>query len=80
MSDIAGEVTVYLIPETDREPHEYIARYFKQMFCQGLFDWCTDESFWPADSSLLAFRMFFDVQVASVVMDLADRTLVRQNG
>jgi hypothetical protein len=79
LDELRSEATAYLIPDTDSEQDKYLKRHFKPMLYQELFAWCMEESFWPTDLSFRTFQDFFDVQVASIVFDLANGPVVKDD-
>ena len=80
LDELNAESTVYLLPETDDDPMEQVSRHFESMFVEELFAWCQDDAYWPKDLSLKTFRLFFDVQIASMVFDLGKDALIKEGG
>jgi hypothetical protein len=62
--------TVYLIPEMDFGPEEWLRENYLSMFEEELYAWHTRESDWPKDRSFEAFRRFFKVRFHSMVLDM----------
>ena len=70
LQSLQREATVYLLSEPDSDMEKRLQRYYKTIFAEKLFGWCTDETYWPKDLSYCIFRKFFKVQLASMVFDL----------
>ena len=49
---------------------------WRVLFDSILFDWITDESMWPQNRTLKMFRDWFDIEVHSMVWDLASEPLL----
>jgi len=62
--------TVYLIPEMDFGPEEWLRGNYLPMFEEELYAWHTDKSDWPEDRSFEAFSRFFKVRFRSMVLDM----------
>jgi hypothetical protein len=73
------EGTVYLIPEMDFGPEAWLRRNYATMFEHELWAWCTDETFWPEDRSLKAFKRFFKVRFHSMVLDMGEEPIARDS-
>jgi len=63
------QTTVYLIPEMDFGPEEWLRENYLPMFEEELYAWHTRESDWPEDRSFEAFSRFFKVRFHSMVLD-----------
>jgi len=70
LEDLGEEGTVYLIPETDADPENWLRRNYVPMFEHELDAWYRDQAFWPKDRSFKAFKKFFRVRFCSMVLDL----------
>jgi hypothetical protein len=68
--ELCEEGIVYLIPETDADPDNWLRRHFLAMFEPELDAWYTDQAYWPKDRSFKAFKKFFKIRFCSMVMDL----------
>ena len=79
LDDLKEDVTVYLVPETDEEPEKILKRNYEAMFVNELFAWCTDEAFWPKDRSFKVFKEFFNARFCSMVLDMADEPIGRDD-
>ncbi len=75
LEDLNDEPTVYLIPEQDGRPDDWLRRHFQKLFEEELESWCTDESLWPKDRSYAVFRQFFDVRFSSLVVDMTSEPI-----
>jgi hypothetical protein len=69
--------SAFLLPEfeLEEELQEWVEENFSWLFEFQLSAWTTDESVWPTDRSLAAFRSWFRVEVHSVVVDASDEDL-----
>jgi hypothetical protein len=67
--------TVYLIPEPEAGPEKWLAKNYRAIFENELEAWYQDESAWPQDRSLKAFKTFFDVRFCSMVLDMGKEPL-----
>lgn len=79
LSDLQEDANAYLIPvcESADEIWSVIESRYQQIFAAELADWCEDETLWPELNSE-TFTEWFDVQLASVVTDLAEENLMRE--
>ena len=77
LSTLQREGTVYLIPEcgSDQEAKDYLGTHFHAIFENQLIGWYQAEEDWPEKRTLPMFWTWFDVEVDSEVMDLADEAL-----
>ena len=71
--------TVYLIPETNAEPDNWLRRNYAAMFEHELDAWYTDDAFWPEDRSFKTFQKFFEVRFCSMVFDMGNGRIVRED-
>jgi len=80
MDDLQKEPTVYLIPEfdSDEEAAELVKAGYEILFENVLLDWYTDESLWPKNRTYEMFCRWFDYSVYSIVLDLVDAPLIRE--
>jgi primase-polymerase (primpol)-like protein len=51
----------------------------REIFCEQLAGWFTDERTWPADRSFDVFSRWFDHQHHSVLIDLCDELLIDES-
>ncbi len=66
------EYTVYLVRdvENDAEVRAALKRPYSEIFEQELASWHLDENAWPKKRDWRTFRQWFEVRVASLVLDL----------
>ncbi len=71
VDELQNDCLVILIPEytTNEDAKEYINELYEDIFEQELFDWCTDESWWPKERTQEMFWQWFNVEFHSVVID-----------
>lgn len=69
---------VYLLPGVDYEDDawELVRDYAEEIFEHELRGWLTDPGTWPADRGPDEFRRWFDVEVHTGILDLADGPLM----
>lgn len=67
------DCNAYLIPvvESDEDERRVIRRYHKRLFENELTGWLTNKSQWPKRRGLETFLTWFEVEIHSVVTDLA---------
>jgi hypothetical protein len=70
LEELGEEGTVYLIPETDADPENWLRRNYVAIFENELDAWYRDRAFWPKDRSFKAFKNFFRMRFCSMVLDL----------
>ena len=70
LEELGEEGTVYLIPETDADPENWLRRNYVPIFENELDAWYRDRAFWPKDRYFKAFKKFFRMRFCSMVMDL----------
>lgn len=78
LAKIQKDPTAYLLPESRAEPDQIVRRHYKALFEQELESWYTDPDLWPKDRSFKTFKQFFAVQVSTMVFDLGDGTIERE--
>ncbi len=73
LDEINRDCTTYLVPEygTQDELSRIIKDSFKKIFELELESWWLKTSDWPDTSDYDLFRKWFDVEVHSLVLDLA---------
>jgi hypothetical protein len=69
------ESTVFLVPETNTEPENWLKRNCKPILEHELEAWYTDENYWPEKLTYKLFKEFFNIRVSSMVMDLGKETV-----
>jgi hypothetical protein len=68
------EYTIYLVEELDLDldPGPALQRHHSSIFEQELAGWHRDPSAWPQNRNLRTFLDWFDVEMHSMVVDLAE--------
>jgi hypothetical protein len=77
LKELRDEGTVYLIPETDAMPENWLKRNYKIMFEHELKAWYTDEDYWPKPRSFKIFKMFFNIRFSSIILDMGKGSIDR---
>ena len=74
LEDLRHDCTALLIPDFEDEMSalEYVYDCYEDLFEMELDAWYTDESLWPADRTLDMFQDWFDIEIHSMVTDLAE--------
>lgn len=74
LGDLRHDCTALLIPDFDDEADAlgYIYASFEELFEMELDAWYNDESLWPADRTLEMFEEWFDIEIHSMVTDMAE--------
>ncbi len=70
----------YLFPHWDahEEREELLAEVYDFLFDQELFGWHRDARAFPRNRTLMGFREWFDVEFHSVVVDLVEGDIVKE--
>ena len=78
LDDLRKDCLTLLIPEYDdnEKAMRYIERNCKSIFEMRLSGWHNDPGTWP-DRTLSVFRKWFDVEIHSMIYDMAERGIVR---
>ena len=81
MSEVNEDNTVYPLPdfENDKEQDEILSHVFGLIFEEQLMGWSQDDRDWPSDRSFAVFKEWFDVEFHSLVLDLVDEPLMRED-
>jgi len=68
------EYTIYLVEEMSHDlgPQPALRKHYSSIFVQELAGWHRDKSAWPPKRDLKTFNQWFDVEVHSLVVDLAN--------
>lgn len=66
--------SAFLLPELELEEdvHEWIEENFDWIFELQLSNWTEDEALWPTPRDLKTFRAWFNVEIHSLVVDVAE--------
>lgn len=69
-----------LIPEygENEKALRYIERDCKWIFEMQLAGWYNDEAVWPEKRTLSVFRKWFDVEIHSLIYDVVEKGIVRE--
>jgi hypothetical protein len=80
LEDLRREPTVYLLPESENEEEvrECLKEMCGQIFEEQLDGWYRAPSSWPSRRDLDAFDRWFEWSSHSVVVDLCDDLLLRE--
>ena len=80
LEDLRREPTVYLLPqcESEEEARQCLQEVCSQIFEEQLDGWYRVPSSWPTRRDLNAFGHWFEWSFHSVVVDLADDPLLRE--
>lgn len=68
---------VWLIPDFEEPDQAYawVLKHWRTLFERELGDWITDPDLWPQPLSRERFLAFFDIEMHSIVQDVADQPL-----
>jgi len=79
LEDLRREPTIYLLPEydTEEEAHGYLREYGSEIFEEQLDGWYRVPSAWPVDRTFDTFISWFEWSFHSVLIDLCDDPLMR---
>lgn len=82
LESVRNEPHIFLLSEYvyDDEQPEILEHFYDLIFEIVLQSWITDEPLWPADRSFTMFQDWFDVEFASMVIDLVDQPLTYDDG
>ena len=79
LAELQQDANSYLVPACQNidEVWDEIEARTETIFAAELADWCDDESYWP-DLRAELFNEWFNVQISSIVTDLADEPIERE--
>jgi hypothetical protein len=79
LEDLRREPTTYLLPEydTEEEARGYLREYGSEIFEEQLDGWYRAPSAWPVDRTFDTFIRWFECSFHSVLVDLCDDPLMR---
>ncbi len=79
LAELQQDANSYLVPACQNidEVWDEIEARTETIFAAELADWCDDESYWP-DLTAELFNEWFNVQISSIVTDLADEPIERE--
>lgn len=80
LEGLRSDCNALLIPEYDstEQAMRYIERNHKAIFELELSGWYTDETMWPEKRTLSVFRKWFDVEIHSMVIDMLDKHIMKE--
>lgn len=77
------DLTVYLVSDADVagdfEVSRWIESNFTMLFEAELEGWYTDPTLWPGNRTLELFRLWFDVEFHSTIVDTVDGILIDED-
>ena len=81
LEDIRDDCMSLLIPEygDNYKSTKYIERNCKFIFEMQLSGWYNDPATWPEKRSPSVFRKWFDVEIHSVIYDMVEKGIVRDD-
>jgi len=81
LDDVTIEPGTYLLPDYDDEGVEaFLRSFFEEIFEHELEGWIVDETYWPKNRDFERFLEWFDVELSSIVVDLAEEPLEYDDG
>jgi hypothetical protein len=77
LEDLHNDNDTFLIPQFDdpRDSVKWVEKRWRSLFDSILVDWLADDALWPKKRTLKLFREWFDIQIHSLVWDLANEPL-----
>ena len=80
LEDLRRELTIYLLPEydTEEEARGNLREYCREIFEEQLDGWYRVPSAWPVDRTCDTFLRWFDCRFHSVLVDVCDDPLIRE--
>jgi len=80
IEDVNNDPNVYLIPEyeDDRELKRILPKIIECIWEAELMCWYIDETTWPKDRSMKKSKEWFEFEISSMVMDIMDVPLMRE--
>lgn len=81
LDSLHEDPTVYLVPPyaMNDEREEILKECFSIIFENELEGWVTDEDLWPQNRDLETFKRWFDVEFCSMILDLCEWPLERED-
>lgn len=83
LEQLRGEQDAILLSSPDIETiqgaKEWAYRNWETLFDKSLFDWYTDEKYWPQSRDLALFKDWFDIEWHPIVWDLSRVPLQAMN-
>lgn len=80
LAEIQEDHSVYLVKSYEEiGGHLKVLRVvYDEIFENELWGWCTDESLWPQKRDYATFKKWFDIEAHSLVFDLCEGDIVRE--
>ncbi|HEY6969126.1 MAG TPA: VacJ [Candidatus Angelobacter sp.] len=80
LKQVQDDPSIYLVPECDTadDMADMLLDFYLEIFDDQLAGWFVNEESWPQDRSFDLFRRWFDVQHYSMLIDLSDGPLIRE--
>ena len=80
LDDLNMEASIYLLPDSDsdQQAEKNLRKICKQIFAHELDGWWSETSTWPQDLSYGVFAKWFDWQHHSMVFDVTEAPLRRE--
>ena len=80
IAEVNQHSNVYLVSEefNEEDSKNKVYKNWEFYFENELFDWYTNEDLWPNNRSLKMFKEWFDVNVHSMLFDLADDDIEKE--
>ena len=71
ISLILQDPDIYLLPdfETPSEMESWLKKNYDQLFCDQMFQWFIDESYWVPNRSFALFKEWFSYSLHTMVWD-----------
>jgi len=77
---MSDEPAVYLIPEPPaHDNYKYVNKNWAELFEMQLEGWYLDPDAWPTNRTKKMFDEWFDIKVSSLVLDLGDGPIERDD-
>ena len=72
---------IFLLPQADygEDTLDFVKRNYKEIFRYELWGWATDEKLWPKKITWKMFNEWFDYSIQSMVIDLVDEDIVKED-
>ena len=71
---------VFLVDDlqNDSDKQKIVLKYYTMIFQHELAAWTTDRDSWPSQLDLRTFKLWFDVDISSIVFDIAPDPLLQE--
>ena len=79
--DFRDDNNVFLIPQfiDTLDSLKWVEKRWTMLFEHMLLEWIVDETMWPQHRTLAMFREWFDVEIYTMVWDLAEDELLLED-